>query len=345
MFTKPNLENKMAIANIVHLDESNFDQYMKQYAGMMKSSQKDAIANGFKLTERLEKYTETALGLKPNILATKRHTIIWSPPGAGKTFTANQVIMRNNVPVLKIHGASSLHDAMVQIAVFKYRNLGVPFAVWFDDCDSFFDRGNGTLDPLNIVKGILDPEREIQIDGKGGVFAYNVDVTNTITKAMNAAEYDPSKQIIADALTHFRNPNGLGVEILMNDINLFWTTNRLLPNKKVAQKPKNNGQIDQTKMDQHAVRDRCNWRKFDINDEEAWGWMASVMLSHDVFAKEPMMQGKTLNNEQLMVLLQTFYNNWDNLEANSMRTVKEAGAMLLMDEDNFQDEFEQNFVG
>jgi hypothetical protein len=221
----------------------------------------------------------------------------------------------------------------------------LPFAVWFDDCDSFFDRGNGTLDPLNIVKGMLDPEREIQIDGKGGVFAYNVDVSNTITKAMNAAEYDPSKQIIADALTHFRNPNGLGVEILMNDINLFWTTNRLLPNKKVAQKPKNNGQIDQTKMDQHAVRDRCNWRKFDINDEEAWGWMASVMLSNDVFAKEPLMKGKTLNNEQLMVLLQTFYNHWDNLEANSMRTVKEAGAMLLMDEDNFQDEFEQNFVG
>jgi hypothetical protein len=192
---------------------------------------------------------------------------------------------------------------------------------------------------------MLDPEREIQSDGKGGVFAYNVDVTNTITKAMNAAEYDPSKQIIADALTHFRNPNGLGVEILMNDINLFWTTNRLLPNKKVAQKPKNNGQIDQTKMDQHAVSDRCNWRKFDINDEEAWGWLASVMLSNDVFAKEPLMQGKTLNNEQLMVLLQTFYNHWDNLEANSMRTVKEAGAMLLMDEDNFQDEFEQNFVG
>ena len=335
----------MKQAKVIKLNQSNFDSYMKKYAGIMNSNQKDAIANGFKLTERLEKYTETALGLRPDILATKRHTIIWSPPGAGKTFTANEVIENNKVPVLKIHGASSLHDAMVQLAHFKFKNKGKPFSVWFDDCDSFFDRSSGILDPLNIVKGMLDPEREIQQDGNGGVLAYNVDVTNTIQKAQNAAEYDPSKQSIVDALTYFRNPNGLGVEILTNDINFFWTTNRLLPNKKVATTPKSNGQIDQIKMDQHAVRDRCNWRKFDINDEEAWGWLASVMLSNDVFANDNGMQGKTLNNEQLMVLLQTFFNHWPNLEANSMRTVKEAGALLLNDEDNFQDEFEQNFVG
>jgi len=336
----------MANAKVIKLNQNNFDQYMKKYAPMMKKEQKDAIANGFELTERLKKYTEIALGLRPDVLATKRHTIIWGPPGCSKTFTANQVIDANNVPVLKIHGAASLHDAMVQMAVFKYRNLGKPFSVWFDDCDSFFDRGSSTsLDPLNIVKGMLDPEREMQPDGNGGVLAYNVDVTNTIVKAQNATEHDPSKQIIVDALTYFRNPNGLGVEILTNDIQFFWTTNRLLPNKKIATTPKSNGQIDQTKMDQHAVRDRCNWRKFDIDDLASWGWMASVMLSNDVFAKDPQMQGKTLNNEQLMVLLQTFYNHWSNLEANSMRTVKEAGAMLLMDPENFQDEFEQHFVG
>jgi len=335
-----------SLNNIIRLNTNNFDSYMNQYAGMMTKKQRDAIRNGFDLTLRLEKYTETALGLRPDVLATKRHTAIWGPPGGGKTFTANEVIKRNNVPVLKIHGASSLHDAMVQIAVFKYKNLGKPFTVWFDDCDSFFDRGSSNaLDPLNIVKGMLDPEREIQADGQGGVLAYNVDVTNTINKAMNAAEYDPTKQIIADALTHFRNPNGLGVEIKTNDINFFWTTNRVLPNKKVAFTPKSNGQLDQLKIDQHAVRDRCNWRKFDITEEEAWGWMASVMLSNDVFAAEPLMQGQTLDIQQLMILLQTFYNHWDNLEANSMRTVKEAGAMLLMDPDNFQDEFEQNFVG
>ena len=97
----------MAKSNVIKLSQNNFDQYMKKYAGMMNKHQKDAIANGFELTKRLEKYTETALGLRPDILATKRHNVIWSPPGAGKTFTANQVIEKNNVPVLKIHGASS----------------------------------------------------------------------------------------------------------------------------------------------------------------------------------------------------------------------------------------------
>jgi hypothetical protein len=327
--------------NIIRLNTNNFDSYMNEYAGIMTKKQRDAIRNGFDLTERLEKYTETAMGLRPDVLATKRHTVIWSPPGAGKTFTANQVIKRNNVPVLKIHGASSLLAAMVKLATFKYKNLGKPFSVWHDDCDSFFERQSGVLDPLNIVKGMLDNERDIKADGNGGVLEYNVDVSNTIAKAWAAAETDPNKAITAQALEHFRDPNGLGVIIPTNDIQFFWTTNKNLATRKEAFGPRGT----QTKKDEHAVRDRVNWRKFDIDDIEAWGWMASVMLSNDVFADDPLMQGRTLDIHELMILLQTFYNHWDNLEANSMRTVKEAGAMLLMDPDNFQDEFEQNFVG
>lgn len=326
------------------LSKDNFTEYMNQYAGLMSKRQKDAILNGFDLTDRLEKYTETAMGLRPDILSTKRHTIIWSPPGAGKTFTANQTIEKNNVPVLKIHGASTINAFMVKLATVCYKNKGKDFSVWLDDCDSFFTRGSGDIDNLNIVKGILDDEREPDQNGKGGILQYNVDVSRTIASARLAEEMNPAKGITADALEYFRDPDGLGVTIPMSNVQFFWTTNKNLATRKEAFDTKN-GKTNQQKIDEHAVRDRVNWRKFDITDDEAWGWMASTMLSNDVFAGDPGMQGKTLSTEQLMILLQTFYNNWDNLEANSMRTVKEAGAMLLQDPENFQDEFEQNYVG
>jgi hypothetical protein len=338
---------KNNVAKLEVLSRDNFTEYMNQYAGLMSKRQKDAILNGFELTDRLEKYTEVAMGLRDDMLFSKRHTIIWSPPGAGKTYTANQVIEANGLTPLKIHGASTIYNFMVKLATVCYKNRGKKFTVWLDDCDSFFSKGSGDIDNLNIIKGVLDDEREQQPDGTGGVLQYNVDVTNTIIKAEQAEENNPGcgRGITADALNHFRDPDGLGVIIPQSNIQYFWTTNKNLATKKEAFATNKQGLTSQIKIDEHAVRDRVNWRKFDITDDEAWGWMASTMLSNDVFEGDPGMQGKTLDTEQLMILLQTFYNNWDNLEANSMRTVKEAGAMLCMDPDNFQDEFEQNFVG
>jgi len=336
------------MSNVVQLNlltKDNFSEYMDQYAGLLNKKQKEAILNGFDLTDRLKTYTEVAMGLRPDILATKRHTIIWSPPGAGKTFTANEVVEQHNVSVLKIHGASTINAFMVKLATVCYKNRGKNFAVWLDDCDSFFSRGGGDIDNLNIIKGILDDERDQQPDGTGGILQYNVDVTRTILSARKSGETNPQQAIVADALEYYRDPDGLGVSIPMNNVNFFWTTNKRLSTKKEAFAVNKNGATSQLKIDEHGVRDRVNWRKFDIDDEEAWGWMASTMLSNDVFEGDPGMQGQTLTTEQLMILLQTFSKHWENLEANSMRTVKEAGAMLLQNPDTFQDEFEQNFVG
>ncbi len=322
------------------LTPNNFNEFMSEHAtGMFENKEKEAIRNGFELTERLRKYTETSFGLREDVLSTKRHTIIWSPPGAGKTFTANRVIEDNNLAVLKIHGASTIYDAMVKLVTTAYRNRGKQIFVWKDDCDSFFERGSG-VDNLNITKGILDDEREPDDTGRGGILQYNVDVTGAINKAEAAAEYDPNKAITAEALKYYRDSDGLGISLPMNNFTFFWTTNKNLATKNEAFGPKGT----QNKRDEHAVRDRVNWRKFDIDDLESWGWMASNILSSDCFAKKPGMQGQTLNVKELFLLLNTFLKYWPNLEANSMRTVLEAGAMLKMDPDNFVEEFKQNYV-
>lgn len=287
---------------------------MSNLLKMWSSKQKNAIEYGSSLTERLERYVETSLGLRTDQVSTKRHTIIWSPPGAGKTYTVNHTCESNGIEPIKFHGASSMNAFAIKMACEALYNKDTIKTVWIDDCDGFFMDS----DSLNVMKGVLDEDRNI--------LGWNVNMSTEIAKAEKAGN-----QMVADAIRHYQS--GVGMEIPTDDFRFIVTTNKKLASKKEATK-------SQKKMDEHAVRDRVNWRQFDITNEEAWGWMASNMLSSNVFAKE----GFELDQEQMFVLLNTFYNSWDKLSANSMRTVKEAGAMLYNSPDTFIDEFEQNFL-
>lgn len=287
---------------------------MSNLLKMWSSKQKNAIDYGSSLTERLERYVETSLGIRNDQVSTKRHTIIWSPPGAGKTYTVNQTCESNNIDPIKFHGTSSMNAFAIRMACEALYNNDSIKTVWIDDCDGFFMDS----DSLNVMKGVLDEDRNI--------LGWNVNMSTEIAKAEKAGN-----NMVADAIRHFQS--GVGMEIPTDDFRFIVTTNKKLASKKEATK-------SQKKMDEHAVRDRVNWRQFDITDEEAWGWMASNMLSGNVFVKE----GFKLDQEQMFVLLNTFYNHWNKLSANSMRTVKEAGAMLYNSPDTFIDEFEQNFL-
>jgi hypothetical protein len=281
---------------------------------MMSSKQKNAIEYGYSLTERLERYVETAVGVREDQVSTKRHTIIWSPPGAGKTYTVNKTVQGHSIKPIKFHGMTSMNAFAIRMACEALYNKYSPKVVWVDDCDGFFMDSEA----LNIMKGVLDPDRNI--------LGWNVNMSSEIAKAEKSGN-----QIVADAIRHFQN--GVGMEVPTDDFRFIVTTNKKLAAKKEATK-------SQKKMDEHAVRDRVNWRAFDITSDEAWGWMASNMLSGNVFEED----GFELDEQQTFVLLNTFYNAWDRLAANSMRTVKEAGAMLYNSPETFIDEFEQNFL-
>lgn len=281
--------------------------------------QRSAIENGFRLTQRLEKYTQQAFGLRPDLKETKRHTIIWSPPGAGKTFTVNQTIQASGIVPVKFHGRASMNAFVIKMAYEVCFNPADPIIVWIDDCDTFFTES----DALNVMKGVLDEDRN--------VLGWDVNMTIEIAKAEKSN--NAQDQMIAEALRRFQPPGSVGVEIPTDRCRFIITTNKKLATKQEAeQSPK--------KMDEHAVRDRVQWRSFDITSEEAWGWMASVILSTDVFKDK----GFSLDTTQTYVLLNTFHQYWDQLSANSMRTVMEAGAMLHNSPGSFTDEFEQSFL-
>jgi len=277
--------------------------------------QKNAIDYGYELTDRLRRYTRQALGLEPSQVETKRHTVIWSGPGAGKTFTVNSEIRGNRLRPLKFHGMTSMNAFAIAMAVEAKFNSNPNKLVWVDDCDGFFMDN----DALNIMKGVLDEDRN--------VLGYNINMGGEIAKAEKAG----NQEVVA-AISEFSTA-GVGMEIPTDDFRFIITTNKKLANKRESMQ-------SERKMHEHAIRDRVNFRQFDITDDEAWGWMASNMLSSNVFKDKKF----KLTQEQTYKLLDIFYNNWKQLSANSMRTVMEAGAMLYNNPETFTDEFEQNFL-
>jgi hypothetical protein len=294
---------------------SNLEWFLTEYSGYLTAKQKSAINNGLELTARLQKYAEQALGVahEPE---TKKNTIIWSPPGAGKTFTVRTVAEANQVDYVKYHGRATLNGFVMKMAKACYLGQHLPvIPVWIDDCDTFFS-DKQSLDFMKIV-----------LDNDEAAISWDVNISSQIARAEKQGDLD-----LVAALKHWDN-GGVGIEIPMDRCRFTVTTNKLLSSKQDINKKKLN-------IDEHAVRDRCKWRAFNINNEEAWGWMASAMLSTNVFADD----GFTLSPMQMFQLLNTFHKHWDKLTANSMRTVKEAGAMLHSSPDSFADEFEQNFL-
>jgi hypothetical protein len=291
--------------------------FMTHYHGHMTSKQRTAIFKGLELTERLEKYAEQSLGLRPDLAETKRNTIIWSPPGAGKTFTVRGVARAANLNPVMYHGRASLNGFVMKMAKECYKRQSEEIPVWIDDCDAFFqDQAS-----LNFMKVVLDNDEPS--------ISWDVNVSSQIAKAKKLGD-----NILVDALSFYDN-GGVGIEIPLDNVRFTITTNKLLASKQDIGKKKIN-------IHEHAVRDRCNWRAFNITNEEAWGWMASVMLSDDIF--QTIDKPFILTPDQYWLLVNTFFHNWDNLTANSMRTVMEAGAMLFNNPNSFTDEFEQHYL-
>lgn len=292
-------------------------KFLTNYHGHMTSKQRTSILNGLELTERLQKYAEQSLGLRPDLVETKKNTIIWSPPGAGKTFTVRSVARAAKLDPVLYHGRASLNGFVMKMAKECFKRQGQQIPVWIDDCDAFFQ----DQESLGFMKIVFDNDEP--------AISWDVNVGSQISKAKNIGDV-----ILEEALKFYDN-GGVGIEIPLDNVRFTVTTNKLLASKQDIGKKKIN-------IHEHAVRDRCNWRAFNIDNDEAWGWMTSTVLSEDIF--QTIEKPFQLSDDQYWLLVNTFHQNWSQLTANSMRTVMEAGAMLYNNPDNFTDEFQQHYL-
>lgn len=257
------------------------------------------IKRGEELTANLQHNVEIALGLHNLEHVVKRHYYIYSPPGAGKTFTVQTTSDKHQVKLVKFQGNTSIFGFCATIASAAYMAKGSPLVVWIDDCDGLFL----DIDGLNLMKGVLDEDRNI--------LSYNKSMFSYIQQLEKS--FDSNANFIAEAMKYFQPAGGMGIEVPTSNLTFVVTSNLRLtaPSAEIRQK---------RKMSEAAIRDRVNYIEYDLTDEENWGWVAGQLLNNDIL---------NLKQEQKVVLLKWLYENWDRMPSRSMRAVRDLAARML----------------
>jgi hypothetical protein len=261
------------------------------------------IDRGDKLTDQLKSKVSQALGLSDLKIETKRHCYIFSTPGAGKTFTVQSIAAQNNIKLVKVHGSVSMNAMTVQLATAVYLSKNKDIIVWIDDCDTLFMDEEG----LNVMKGALDEERN--------VFVWNKNMGSQINRYLESD--NPNDQIKGAALQAFQSVGTVGVEIPTDRVRFIITSNKELTAPSMLNKAK---KVTKKMMHEAALRDRVIYEEFNLNDEDSWGWIASVVMNNDVLG---------LDEAQKHYLLDWMNANWAKLTATSMRAVKELAAVMV----------------
>jgi SpoVK/Ycf46/Vps4 family AAA+-type ATPase len=269
--------------------------------------EKYLIGKGNMLTSDLQQKVLAGLGLLKLEYETKRHSYIYSPPGAGKTFTVKTLAQHHGIKLNEIQGVASLSSITAQLAVAAYLAKGKPITVWIDDCDSLFT----DADSLNVMKGALDSERNI--------WSYQKNLTNQITNYINSD--NPNLQLIGSALQSYQQPGIVGVEIPTDNIRFIITSNmQLTPSSMLTKPEKPFWKPPAKQMHEAAIRSRVIYVPFVLSADESWGWLASVVMSNPIL---------DMTEQQKHILLDWMHTNWKKLPDPSMRCVLELAAQML----------------
>lgn len=276
-------------------------------------AQNNLIARGERLTATLASKVQQALAPSPGRVEAKRHTYIYSPPGAGKTYAVETTANQMGVEMVKVQGATSMNALLTQLAVAVYTSERA-VVVWIDDCDSIFS----DVDSLNVMKGALDEGRN--------VLAWNKNLTIQIQQYLKSGS--PADRRKGQALQAFQPTGSVGIEVPTDRIRFIITSNQPLtaPTDRLNTK---------RKAHEAAIRDRVNYVAFDLKGKEPWGWIASQLLNNNVL---------DLNDSQKYILLDWMFRHWGQLTATSMRAVKEFAADMLNHPDDYTDEWEHKLA-
>jgi hypothetical protein len=283
------------------------------------TEQKHYINQGEVLSEQLTSEVFAGLGLTAKSVEVKRHHYITSGPGAGKTYTVNNAIELHDLKVVRIQGAASMNAIVIQLAVAVYLKPKGDILVWVDDCDSIF------LDKecLNVMKGALDEGRN--------VLTWNKNLTNQINIYMNSDA--PNDKLKGEALRSFQPTGSVGVEVPTDRVRFIITSNKRL----VAPSKANLNRVIQ--VNEAAIRDRVNYREYELDDKRSWGWMA-----HNVISAKTLGPNLKLTADQKRLLLDWMWHNWKWLSATSMRAVQELGAHMVNHPDDYPDRWEAHLL-
>ena len=264
-------------------------------------AQQALIRSGQNFANDLKQYVEEGLGLRAGLVEVKRHTYIYSPPGAGKTFTVLSTAAANNINLIAIRGQNSMPNFVRRLAAEVYYKQTPEIIVWVDDCDTLFE----DITALNMMK--------VALDSSSNLLVYGMSLTAQINRDMESE--DPKVVRAAVAMKSFQPLNGAGVEIPTDNVRFIFTSNNTLcaPNA-----------LKKTKKQNHesAIRDRINYRPFELTWQNSWGWTAHVVMNPACVLGP----GIKLTNDEKEILLNFIYKYWAKMPSTSMREIETMAA-------------------
>lgn len=275
--------------------------------------QAELIEVGKLNTQRLKDIVEVSLGVKKPAIEVKRHTYIFSLPGAGKTFTTAMTAADNGIDVLEIRGTASIPNLARRLAFAKLHAEAEQIVVWVDDCDTLFI----DEEALNVMKGALDEDVNMLSWGKN--------INSQIQRDLNST--DDNTRMMGEAMKHFQRPGSPGVDIPTDNVRFIITSNKdLCPPSQIIMPGK---KVNKRHMHEGALRDRVNYHEFSLNNEDSWGWVASVLMRPDCNI------GVDIDEGEKHLLLDFMFTNWKRLPSTSMRAVKDLAAAMKNSPTNY----------
>jgi hypothetical protein len=271
------------------------------------------IENGAAKRTRLKKLAQKAA--KSSLDSSYPHTYIFSPPGLGKTFTINDALNDSKIKHYTISGNISMFSFGIGLAVIQFNNKErKPIVIVVDDCDEILKNATN----INIMKNVLSGNK---------VYSYEKSLQSQMPNLSDLQR---------ESIEHFSSPEKMGFEVPTDNLIFIFTSNFKLPTDDDVKNAREKG-LQKAVLLGHlnAIKSRCKPADFDLNDNEMWGWIADVTLNEDCVE---------LSTEDKMILLDWIYNNWDNMNERSIRTVEKMAETMIEDPTGYRDAWEIDYL-
>lgn len=275
--------------------------------------QKRYIEEGRDERQALIESIEVAINLSSR---RRKHTLLYSPTGLGKTRNIKRMCERKGIPYEVISGKQSLYQIALKLLVLRYLIPdGDKMIIIFDDFDMFFKN----QDMMNILKNMIEGEE---------AFTYNVGVNETQLTPIQQEAYDK-----------FKDKYGKGFVVPCDQFVFVVTTNFMLPFdsqvEKAREKEGSSSKAD--KLDSLAAfRSRFRTQDFHISREVRWGWLSYVLIEDNLIEE--------LTHEERVIMSDFIWNNREIMKEMNLRTLEKMSDDMLDFPNDYRDRWEKNYT-
>ena len=246
----------------------------------------------------------------------RKHTLVYSPTGLGKTYVFKKVLEETGIDFAIISGKQSLFQMALNLLVYYHlKPNGEPMVILFDDCDVFFTKA----DLMNVLKNMTEGEHSL---------VYNVNI--------NESQLTP---VQLEAYKKYKSKIGKGFVVPCDEFVFFFTTNFMLPFDqqvdKLRKKEGNSSKVEKLES-LAAFRSRFRTKDYPMDKDTKWGYLTYVLMECDLISE--------LDVESRIIMADWVMYNWDKMKETNLRTLEKMGEDMLDYPDSYKDVWEADYL-